>query len=185
MAGLALVLLFMLTTATDNRALYETNYTRLLVLNIAVALFLAGVIVWAVVRLILRLRRKKFGSQLLAKIAVIFALVGFVPGALIYGVSYQFVSRSIESWFDVRVENALNAGVSLGRTALETLAGDFSGKVRSASNALANVPNSSATLAVERLREQLSAADVQLWSASGRLLASAGDSRFALRPEKP
>ncbi len=185
MAGLALVLLFMLTTATDNRALYETNYTRLLVLNIAVALFLAGVIVWAVVRLILRLRRKKFGSQLLAKIAVIFALVGFVPGALIYGVSYQFVSRSIESWFDVRVENALNAGVSLGRTALETLAGDFSGKVRSASNALANVPNSSATLAVERLREQLSAADVQLWGASGRLLASAGDSRFALRPEKP
>ena len=185
MAGLALVLLFMLTTATDNRALYETNYTRLLVLNIAVALFLAGVIVWAVVRLIVRLRRKKFGSQLLAKIAAIFALVGFVPGALIYGVSYQFVSRSIESWFDVRVENALNAGVSLGRSTLETLAGDLSGKVRLASNALASVSNSSATLAVERLREQLSAADVQLWSASGRLLASAGDSRFALRPEKP
>lgn len=185
MAGLALVLLFMLTTATDNRALYETNYTRLLVLNIAVALFLAGVIVWAVVRLIVRLRRKKFGSQLLAKIAAIFALVGFVPGALIYGVSYQFVSRSIESWFDVRVENALNAGVSLGRSTLETLAGDLSGKVRLASNALAGVSNSSATLAVERLREQLSAADVQLWSASGRLLASAGDSRFALRPEKP
>jgi nitrogen fixation/metabolism regulation signal transduction histidine kinase len=108
-----------------------------------------------------------------------------VPGALIYGVSYQFVSRSIESWFDVRVENALNAGVSLGRSTLETLAGDLSGKVRLASNALAGVSNSSATLAVERLREQLSAADVQLWSASGRLLASAGDSRFALRPEKP
>ena len=185
MAGLALVLLFMLTTATDNRALYETNYTRLLVLNIAVALFLAGVIVWAVVRLVLRFRRKKFGSQLLAKIAAIFALVGFVPGALIYGVSYQFVSRSIESWFDVRVETALNAGVSLGRTAIETLASDFSNKVRLASNALASVPNSTATLAVERLREQLSATDVQLWSASGRLLAGAGDSRFALRPEKP
>jgi len=185
MAGLALVLLFMLTTATDNRALYETNYSRLLVLNIAVALFLAGVIVWAVVRLVIRFRRKKFGSQLLAKIAAIFALVGFVPGALIYGVSYQFVSRSIESWFDVRVESALNAGVSLGRTALETLASDFSSKVRAAANPLANVPNGSAPLAIERLREQLAAADVQLWSASGQLLASAGDSRFTLRPEKP
>jgi nitrogen fixation/metabolism regulation signal transduction histidine kinase len=184
-AGLALVLLFMLTTATDNRALYEANYTRLLALNVAVALFLAGVIVWAVVRLVWRFRRKKFGSQLLAKIAAIFAVVGFVPGALIYGVSYQFVSRSIESWFDVRVETALNAGVSLGRTALDTLTADFSGKVRVAAGDLAHVPSHSVTLAVERLREQLSASDVQLWSASGQLLASAGDSRFALRPERP
>jgi len=185
MAGLALVLLFMLTTATDNRALYETNYTRLLVLNVAVAVFLASVIVWAVVRLVLRFRRKKFGSQLLAKIAAIFALVGFVPGALIYGVSYQFVSRSIESWFDVRVEGALNAGVSLGRTALDTLTADFNAKVRQSAALLSTVSNSSATLAVERLREQLSASDVQLWSASGQLLASAGDSRFDLRPDRP
>lgn len=185
LAGLALVLLFMLTTATDNRALYEVNYTRLLVLNVGVAVFLAGVIVWAVVRLVLRFRRKKFGSQLLAKIAAIFALVGFVPGALIYGVSYQFVSRSIESWFDVRVESALNAGVSLGRTALDTLTADFSGKVRQAAGELSGVSSTSATLAMEKLREQLSASDVQLWSASGQLLASAGESRFALRPERP
>jgi nitrogen fixation/metabolism regulation signal transduction histidine kinase len=185
LAGLALVLMFMLTTATDNRALYEANYTRLLALNVAVALFLAGVIVWAVVRLVWRFRRKKFGSQLLAKIAAIFALVGFVPGALIYGVSYQFVSRSIESWFDVRVESALNAGVNLGRTALDTLTADFSGKVRLAAGDLAHVPSHSVTLAVERLREQVSASDVQLWTASGQLLASAGDSRFALRPERP
>ena len=185
LAGLALVLMFMLTTATDNRVLYEANYTRLLALNVAVAVFLGGVIVWAVVRLVWRFRRRKFGSQLLAKIAAIFALVGFVPGALIYGVSYQFVSRSIESWFDVRVEGALNAGVSLGRTALDTLTADSSGKVRLAAADLAHVPSHSVTLAVERLREQLSASDVQLWGASGQLLASAGDSRFALRPERP
>ena len=185
LAGLALVLLFMLTTATDNRALYEANYTRLLVLNIGIAVFLGGVIVWAVVRLVLRFRRKKFGSQLLAKIAAIFALVGFVPGALIYGVSYQFVSRSIESWFDVRVESALNAGVSLGRTTLDTLTADFSGKVRQAAGELSGVSSMSATLAMEKLREQLSASDVQLWSASGQLLAGAGESRFALRPERP
>jgi len=124
MLGLALVLMFMLTTATDNRALYEANYSRLLAVNILVALVLLAVIVWALFRLIARFRRKKFGSQLLAKIAGVFALVGLLPGLLIYGVSYQFVSRSIESWFDVRVESALTAGVNLGRTTVDTLAAD-------------------------------------------------------------
>lgn len=185
MAGLALVLMFMLTTATDNRALYEVNYSRLLGVNVVVALVLLGVIVWALVRLALRFRRKKFGSQLLAKLVAIFALVGLLPGLLIYGVSYQFVSRSIESWFDVRVEGALAAGVNLGRTTLDTLSQDLTSKVLLSARQLSNVPDNGAALSVERIHEQLSAADVQLWSSSGKLLASAGASRFSLRPEAP
>jgi hypothetical protein len=33
-------------------------------------------------------------------------LVGVLPGVVIYTVSYQFVARSIETWFDVKVEGA-------------------------------------------------------------------------------
>ena len=185
MSGLALVLLFMLTTATDNRALYEVNYARLLGLNVVVALILFGVITWALLRLLLRFRRKKFGSQLLAKLVAVFALVGLLPGLLIYGVSYQFVSRSIESWFDVRVEGALAAGVNLGRTALDTLSQDITSKVQLSARQLSSVADNMAALSIERIREQLSATDVQLWSASGQLLASAGASRFSLQPERP
>ena len=100
--GLGLVLLFLLTQATDNRELYERNYRQLFGLNVVVATLLMGVIVWLAVRLLLRLQQGKFGSRLLLKIAATFALVGFLPGLLIYSVSYQFVSRSIESWFDVK-----------------------------------------------------------------------------------
>ena len=67
----------------------------------------------------MRLRQGKFGSQLLVKLALIFSWVGFAPGLLIYVVSYQFVSRSIESWFDVKVETALDAGLNLGRVTLD------------------------------------------------------------------
>lgn len=44
--ALSLVLLFLLTQATGNRELYERNYARLLVLNIAVAALLLLVIGW-------------------------------------------------------------------------------------------------------------------------------------------
>jgi nitrogen fixation/metabolism regulation signal transduction histidine kinase len=185
MAGVAMVLLFLLTLATRNRVLYEQNFAWLVGVNVGVAVLLLGVILWLAVRLTIRFRRGKFGSRLLVKLAAIFGLVGLLPGLLIYAVSYQFVARSIESWFDVRVESALAAGLNLGRTTLDTLSADLANKTRLAAEDLARVPNASAVLALERLREQLAASDVVLWSASGQALASAGESRFDISPERP
>ena len=185
MTGVGMVLLFLLTLATRNRALYEQNFGWLVGINVAVAGFLALAIVWLGVRLAMRFRRGKFGSRLLIKLAAIIGLVGVLPGLLIYTVSYQFVSRSIESWFDVRVESALSAGLNLGRTTLDTLAADLSNKTRVAAESLGRSPNSSAVLALERLREQLGVTDLILWSASGQALGSSGLSRFDLSPERP
>jgi len=185
MVAIGLVLMFLLTQATDNRELYERNYGLLVYVNGAVAGLLLFVIVWVAFRLAVRYYRGRFGSRLLVKLAAIFALVGLVPGMLIYTVSYQFVSRSIESWFDVKVEAALDAGVSLGRATLDTLASDLASKSRAASAQLSGVPDAAAGLTLERIREQLSADDVVLWNASGHLVASAGQSRFQLNPERP
>ena len=51
----SLVLLFLLTQATDNRELYERNYRQLFGLNVVVATSLMCVIAWLAVRLVLRL----------------------------------------------------------------------------------------------------------------------------------
>jgi len=183
--ALGLVLIFLLTQATGNRELYERNYPILFGLNIAVAALLLVVIGWITLRLVLRLRQRKFGSRLLVKLAAIFALVGLFPGVTIYFVSYQFVSRSIESWFDVKVEGALAAGLNLGRVTLDTLAADLGNRTRLAANQLSQSTDASASLVLERLRDQLDAKDVVLWNASGQLIASAGQSRFLLQPDRP
>ena len=185
MSAIGMVLLFMLTLATNNRALYERNYAWLLGVNVLVAVLLLAVLLWVGVRLVVRLRRGRFGSRLLVKLAAIFALVGLLPGLLIYVVSYQFVTRSIESWFDVKVEGALVAGVNLARVSLDSMAEDMATQARTASVQLAQVPDAAAGLVLERIREQLSASDVILWNAAGNAVASAGQSRFSLSPERP
>lgn len=183
--ALGLVLLFLLTQATDNRELYEHNYRQLFVVNMVVAALLMAIIAWLGVRLLLRLRKGKFGSRLLIKIAATFALVGFLPGLLIYGVSYQFVSRSIESWFDVKVEGALDAGLSLGRASIDNLSTDLAQKSRGYAAQLAAAGDAEATLIVERAREQLGAEDVVYWTNNGQAIASAGASRFSINPSQP
>lgn len=183
--AIGLVLLFLLTQATNNREMYERNYRSLFVLNVVVAGLLLCVIGWIAWRLIKRLRQGRFGSRLLVKLAAVFALAGFAPGMLIYVVSYQFVSRSIESWFDVKVEGALEAGLNLGRSTLETLSSDLSNKTRAAAAQLQDTPDVTASIALERLREQLGGRDVLLWGSAGQLIASVGQSQLQLSPERP
>ncbi|WP_296674301.1 ATP-binding protein [Rhodoferax sp.] len=185
MVAVGLVLLFLLTQATTNRDLYERNYAGLFLVNVVVACLLLAVILWIAYRLLKRLKQKKFGSRLLVRLAAVFALAGFAPGVLIYVVSYQFVARSIESWFDVKVEGALAAGLNLGRATLEALSTDLAGKARTAAAQLSSTPDVSAALPLERARDAMGADDLMLWSASGRLIAAAGQSRYQLTPELP
>ncbi|MDP1681521.1 MAG: PAS domain-containing sensor histidine kinase, partial [Burkholderiales bacterium] len=123
--GLGAVLLYMLSRASSNTAAFAEHYTLLLVLNVLLAAVLVGLIgyqIWLVKK---RIRDKVFGARLTMRLIILFALMAVVPGTLIYGVSVQFLTRSIESWFDVRVDNALEGGLGLGRSVLEAQQNDL------------------------------------------------------------
>jgi nitrogen fixation/metabolism regulation signal transduction histidine kinase len=183
--GVALVLVFVLALTTDTSAFYERNFVWLYWTNLTVAALLGLVVLLAALRLAVRTRRGKFGSRLLLKLAGIFALVGVVPGVLLYAVSYQFVTRSIEVWFDARVQTALDAGLTLGRDTLDSLVRDLDSKTRLAAESLAETRGLPAPLALERLREQLAAQDVAVVGSGGQVLVTAGGTAGAIAPERP
>ena len=183
--GAGLVLAFLLSIATNNPSLYDRHYVWLFWVNVTVAALLVLVIGIAGVRLFVRVRRGKFGSRLLLKLAAIFALVGVVPGVLVYTVSYQFVSRSIESWFDVKVESALDSGLKLGKGALDAIVADVANKTRLAAERLGETPGASQPLVLERLREQLSAQDVAIVGAAGQTVLGTSSNSARLLPERP
>jgi nitrogen fixation/metabolism regulation signal transduction histidine kinase len=182
--GAGLVLVFLLGVATNNPALYERHYLWLFWVNVAFAGTLVMVIVVAAVRMLWRVARGRFGSRLLLKLAAIFALVGIVPGVLIYAVSYQFVSRSIESWFDVKVEGALAAGLNLGRGTIDAIVSDLGTKTRLAAERLGESALSAEPLSLERLREQLSAKEVSIVGSSGQTLLATASASSGLMPER-
>jgi nitrogen fixation/metabolism regulation signal transduction histidine kinase len=185
MAVIGLGLLVLMTQATGNRESYNQHYEWLTLINAVVACAMLLIILWGATKLLLRLNRGQFGSKLLIKLACIFALVGVIPGLLIYVVSYQFVSRSIESWFNVKVESALMAGLDLGRTALDSLSADLSGQASLAAQRLSDVPELSVDIALEKLREPMRVVDAVLWTSSGRLVASAGSPQGQIRAARP
>ncbi|OWQ85224.1 PAS domain-containing sensor histidine kinase [Roseateles aquatilis] len=182
-AGAGGMLVFLLSISTTaQRGFLERHYLWLFWVNVAVATALIVVIGVAGTRLALRVKRGRFGSRLLLKLAGIFAIVGVVPGLLIYTVSYQFVNRSIESLFDQRLASALEAGLALGQDTLENLRSELTARTRAAAERWED--GALAPLALERLRDQMAARSVALIGPNGQVLLSAGGETGDL-PERP
>jgi len=185
--GLALagVLLFVLTSASSNSRAFERNYPILLAANGAIALVLFVLVAVLAARLLRRVRAGRFGSRLMARFAVAFALMGVVPGVLVYVVSSQFLLRSIESWFNVKVEGALESGLALGRAVLEEQRDDLKAKARAMAIELADAPAIERPRILERLRERVGVEQATIVSASGKLVWSSSAPGFVLTPPLP
>jgi nitrogen fixation/metabolism regulation signal transduction histidine kinase len=183
--ALAAVTLFLLATATANTTLFAERYPTLLGLNGAVALALATLVGYQLYILRRKLRSRVFGSKLTLRLVILFALVGILPGALIYGVSVQFLAKSIESWFEVRIDKALEGGLNLGRNALDSMLRDLTGKADAMALALSVRPPSEHLALLNSLRQQGGVQEATLYTQRGKLIAYSGDDRAGIAPEAP
>jgi nitrogen fixation/metabolism regulation signal transduction histidine kinase len=174
------ILLFLLASASENSSFLDSNYYWLFGLNAAMALAMLVLVVVALTRLVRRYRAGKFGSRLMARLVLLFAGVGILPGLVIFMVSVQFVSHSIDSWFDVKIEAALTSGLNLGHAALDEALSELSATTQSTSAALAGLSDQHARPVLSRVVSDTSGLQsAMLLDADGKLLASSMSIRVA------
>lgn len=183
-AAVAGISLFLLTSASSNSDLFAGHYPYLLALNGMVVVALAA-LVGVQLRLLWReYRQQQFGSRLKVRLVLMFALMSLMPGVVVYAVSLQFVVRSIESWFDVRVDSALEGGIALGQKALDYLVSQVDEKAVDLALGLDDGMELSATR-LNRLRENAGVASITVIGGSGQVVASVVDGGDALMPDLP
>ena len=105
--AVAAVGLFLLATASGDTAFFAQQYPLLLALNAALALLLAALVTYQLLVMARRYRARVFGTRLTLRLFLRFAALALLPGLIVYAISVQFITRSIESWFDVKVDAAL------------------------------------------------------------------------------
>jgi nitrogen fixation/metabolism regulation signal transduction histidine kinase len=166
------VLLYLLSSSGANTEVFSLNYYALLTLTglLAVGLLvLAGYQLWA---LRTKLRNNVFGAKLTLRLVLFFTLIAVLPGVLIYAVSVQFLDKSIESWFDVRVEKALEGGLNLGRSGLDNSLQELSKKTHLAALLLAEKSASQYQHTLNQLIDGKASQQAMLLGFSGHLLAA-------------
>ena len=149
---------------------------------VAVLMALVAYQLW---RLRKNLKAGVFGSRLAVRLVLLFALVAVLPGALLYGVSIQFLGKSIESWFDVRVDRALEGGLNLGRNALEYLLKETSNKATQLALTIEENERGGLASSLNRASEQAGIYEAALFSSAGGVLAVGGISGSMATPEPP
>jgi nitrogen fixation/metabolism regulation signal transduction histidine kinase len=173
-ASVAAILLYLLAIATGNASKLEDYYWWVFGLNSLLLASLLGVVGRQLLRLRQRVRSRVFGAKLTQKLVLMFALVALVPGVLVFTISAQFLTNSIESWFDVRVASALDRGLELGRNALGFVLQDVSRKSRLVLADVQGAPDEDLGPRLQRLREQLGLKEIVIFDRSGHALAFSG-----------
>jgi len=184
-AAVAAVGLFLLATASADTTMLARHYPLLLGVNAALAILLAVLVVIQLVLLARRHRARVFGARLTLRLLARFAAFAVVPGLIVYAVSVHFLTRSIESWFDVKVDAALEGGLNLGQQVIEQMTLDLQGKANTMALDLAERTPAQLTTQLERLRSQLGVEEAVVVTASGRLVASAAQDVAKFMPELP
>jgi nitrogen fixation/metabolism regulation signal transduction histidine kinase len=182
-AALGGMFVLLLATASADSS-FLAGYTPALIgMNALAALVLLGLVAAQVRRLFREYRTGVFGARLKSRLLLMLALMAVVPGALVYAVSVQFAVKSIDSWFDVRVEAALDGGLDLGRGVLDAMRDDLLAKGRTMAYDLADATLPAVRL--NRLREQSGVQAAYLLTASGQLVASSNGGLHDLLPVLP
>jgi nitrogen fixation/metabolism regulation signal transduction histidine kinase len=181
-AGAALV--YLMSEASANTALFARNYQLLLYLGVGLASGLMVLIGYQLLTLRRKLRDRVFGSKLTLRLMGVFALMALIPGGLVYAISFQFLNRSIDSWFEVQLDESLNRGIKLAFNALQSSLKELEKKGEAMAHALATSQAVEATT-LNRLREQHSVEDATLMSPRGRVIAQSGSEPVALLPDLP
>lgn len=174
LSGLLLVTLLMMNAATQNSALFGNLYALLLVINLFGILLLLVLILRRVYQLVVQYRAGVVGSRLTLRLFFITVMLAVVPVLVVFFFSLQAINRGIDSWFDVKVEKALDDALLLGRTSFDALKQDLVVKTHNMATELSGTSDRLAAPTLNLLREQYDLAEISLFTQEGRIIASSG-----------
>lgn len=178
-------LVYLLSSASANTDLFAHHFTWLLAAAGLLLAAMVGLVIYQVVQLRYKVRAGVFGTKLTIRLIMVFGLMTLLPGAVVYAVSVQFLSKSIESWFDVRVDTALSSGLNLGQAVLDNLQHDTARKAESMAQTLAEVSVTQHAVLLNSLREQYAVQEATLFTDKGKLISFSGNERSGLTPKVP
>jgi nitrogen fixation/metabolism regulation signal transduction histidine kinase len=178
--------LITLGKSTSNSADFESMHLWLVLLNAGAAIVLLVVIGFNLTRLLVQRSRNVAGSRLTLRLVGTFGLLAIVPVVLVYYFSYQFISRGIDSWFDVRVESALTDAMELSRSALDTRVRDLLVRTERMARTLSVGDSRQLSFQLDTLRRQNGASELTLLGGfNNRIIATSSSLPGTLLPDMP
>ena len=177
--------LLMMSKTLQNSELFDRFYLGLLLFNALGLVSLSILIALNLKRLIRQLKNRVIGSRMTVRIVILFSLLSVTPVLVVYYFSLDFLHRGIDSWFDLRVEKALDDSLELSRLALDVRMRELLNTTKKIAEELGETNNSELPFYINQIRERINANELTLLTRKGVILVSSSEDTKSLVPNTP
>jgi len=181
-----LAALLLLSIAAQNSEQLSELYAPLLIINLVGIFVLLLLNLGSIYKLIKQVRAKVIGSRLTLRMVGMFTLLAFLPLSVVYYISTQFLSHGIDSWFDVRIEQAMSDATLLGQVSLKSLKeGQVDTLIRYVTDLEETTDSLEMISLLDRIRREEGYSETAMFTQRGRILASSSMQPGTLLPSQP
>jgi nitrogen fixation/metabolism regulation signal transduction histidine kinase len=182
---LLLVTLHLMSSAVQNSAELSRYFMPLLVINLAGMVVLIGLITYNSIRLIRQYLRHSAGSRLTLRMVAIFIFISLTPVGVVYFYSFSFLQGGIDSWFDVRIDQAMEDARELAQASLDLNQRLWLKYTEQQLLSINDTSESALSLTIAELRQQSGALELSLSDYNGQIIAYSNAVASELAPSKP
>ena len=180
-----LVLLYLMSAATENSAQFGRMYSVMLIVAVSGLVLLLGLITANLIQLVRRYRKRVMGSRMTLRLVTLFIVLSLLPVSVVYYFSLQFLHSGIDSWFDVKVDRAMEDAMELSRSALDVRMRQLLRDTKEMANELSDQPVGMISVTLNDLRNRNGASELTLLNPNGKIIASSSIDPGSIIPDRP
>ena len=177
--------LFMMSKTLQNSDLFDRFYLSLLLFNALGLITLSILIILNLKRLIRQLKNRVIGARMTVRIVFLFSLLSVTPVLIVYYFSLDFLHRGIDSWFDLKVEKALDDSLELSRLALDVRMRELLNTTEKIAEEMSEINENELPLYIDQIRERINADELTLLNHEGVIVVSSSNDTKSLVPNTP
>ena len=180
-----LVLLYLMSAATENSAQFGRMYSVMLIVAVSGLILLVSLITINLIQLVRRYRKRVMGSRMTLRLVTLFIVLSLLPVSVVYYFSLQFLHSGIDSWFDVKVDRAMEDAMELSRSALDVRMRQLLHDTKEMANEISGQPVSMISVTLNDLRNRNNVSELTLLNSNGKIIASNSIDPGSIIPDRP
>jgi len=171
--------------ATQSSSQFNESFSSLILLNVLGTLFLLFLLIGNIRWLFRQFKKQAIGSRITLRVVLLFLTVSLVPTATVFYFSNQLLHQSVDSWFDVQIDEAMQNSLALSQHSFDNRTRLLMRDTRVLANALSNESDLFLSLTLDTLREKADAVELTTFSKQGSIIATTNIDPSVLIPSTP
>lgn len=180
-----LLSLFLMSISLQNSELFDRYYAPLFFLNILGLIFLIVLIFLNLKRLRSQLKKRIIGSRMAVRLVIVFSLLSVTPVLVVYYFSLNFLHHGIDSWFDLRVEQALDDSLELSRLALDIRMKELLKITEQSAKEVGEMSDAALSFEFDEIRSKIGASELVVFDRQGGIIVASFSDTSSLVPDIP